>query len=284
MPNIAWLNGHFLPLEEATVSIEDRGFQFGDGVYEVIRVYAGRPFRLLPHLSRLAQSAQAISITLQMATQEWEACIYEGLERSAYSECKIYIQVTRGVAPRDHLFPETSPPTIVITFREMRDLPVHLIQQGVSVVTRPDLRWGLCSIKSLNLLPNILAKQEANESGAFEAILIKDGFVTEGTSSNVVLVKDGNLMTPALSDHLLAGVTRRAVLDLAKIDGMTVEERDVAEEELYQADELFLIGTTIEVLPVTKLEGKLVTQGVPGKVTTHIREKLKALIHETPTE
>lgn len=284
MPNIAWLNGHFLPLEEATVSIEDRGFQFGDGVYEVIRVYAGRPFRLLQHLSRLAQSAQAISITLPMATQEWEACIRDGLERSAYLECKVYIQVTRGVAPRDHLFPETSPPTIVMTFREMGDLPVHLIQQGVSVITRPDIRWGRCSIKSLNLLPNILIKQEANEAGAFEAILIKDGCVTEGTSSNVVLVKDGTLITPALSDQLLAGVTRQVVLDLAKNDGMSVEERDVAEVELYQADELFLIGTTIEVLPVTKLEGELVAQGVPGKVTGQIREKFKALTHETPKE
>jgi len=279
MPNIAWLNGSFLPLEEATVSIEDRGFQFGDGVYEVIRVYGGRPFRLDEHLSRLAQSAQALSLPLTIEAREWEAFILEGLERSTYSECKVYIQVTRGVAPREHLFPETTSPTIVITFREVADLPAHLNQQGVSVITLPDLRWGRCSIKSLNLLPNILAKQQANEASAFEALLIKNGMVTEGTSSNVILVKDGKLITPGLSDQLLAGVTRQAVLELARNDGKVVEERPVKEEELKQADELFLIGTTIEVLPITNLDGAPVGNGTPGEVTKQMREKFKALIH-----
>ncbi|MFB3115664.1 MAG: D-amino-acid transaminase [Nitrospirales bacterium] len=278
MPNIAWLNGKFLPLEEATVSIEDRGFQFGDGVYEVIRVYGGRPFRLDEHLSRLDQSAQAISIPLTIEAREWKAFIREGLERSTYSECKVYIQVTRGVAPREHLFPETTRPTIVMTFREMADLPAHLNQQGVSVITLPDLRWARCSIKSLNLLPNILSKQQANEAGAFEALLIKDGMVTEGTSSNVILVKDGKLLTPVLSDQLLAGVTRQAVLELARNDGKVVEERPVKEEELKQAEELFLIGTTIEVLSITKLNGASVGNGTPGEVTKQMREKLQALI------
>ncbi len=279
MPNIAWLNGKFLPLEEATVSIEDRGFQFGDGVYEVIRVYGGSLFRLDEHLSRLAQSAQAISLPLTIEGKEWKAFIREGLERSTYSECKVYIQVTRGVAPREHLFPETTRPTIVMTFREMADLPAHLNQQGVSVITLPDLRWGRCSIKSLNLLPNILSKQQANEAGAFEALLIKDGMVTEGTSSNVILVKDGKLLTPVLSDQLLAGVTRQAVLELARSDGKVVEERPVKEEELKQADELFLIGTTIEVLPITNLDGAPVGNGIPGEVTKQMREKYQTLIH-----
>ncbi len=278
MPNIAWLNGKFLPLEEATVSIEDRGFQFGDGVYEVIRVYGGSPFRLDEHLSRLAQSAQAISLPLTIEGKEWKAFIREGLERSTYSECKVYIQVTRGVAPREHLFPETTCPTIVMTFREMADLPAHLNQQGVSVITLPDLRWGRCSIKSLNLLPNILSKQQANEAGAFEALLIKDGMVTEGTSSNVILVKDGKLLTPVLSDQLLAGVTRQAVLELARSDGKVVEERPVKEEELKQADELFLIGTTIEVLPITNLDGAPVGNGTPGDITKQMREKFQGLI------
>jgi len=283
MPNIAWLNGKFLPLEEATVSIEDRGFQFGDGVYEVIRVYGGRPFRLDEHLSRLDQSAQAIFLPHTIEAREWKAFIREGLERSTYSECKVYIQVTRGVAPREHLFPETTRPTIVMTFREMADLPAHLNQQGVSVITLPDLRWARCSIKSLNLLPNILSKQQANEAGAFEALLIKDGMVTEGTSSNVILVKDGKLLTPVLSDQLLAGVTRQAVLELARNDGKVVEERPVKEEELKQADELFLIGTTIEVLPITKLNGASVGNGTPGEVTKQMREKLQALIQgKTP--
>ncbi len=279
MPNIAWLNGKFLPLEDATISIEDRGFQFGDGVYEVIRVYGGSLFRLDEHLSRLAQSAQAISLPLTIEGKEWKAFIREGLERSTYSECKVYIQVTRGVAPREHLFPETTCPTIVMTFREMADLSAHLNQQGVSVITLPDLRWGRCSIKSLNLLPNILSKQQANEAGAFEALFIKDGMVTEGTSSNVILVKDGKLLTPVLSDQLLAGVTRQAVLELARNDGKVVEERPVKEDELKQADELFLIGTTIEVLPITNLDGAPVGNGTPGEVTKQMRDKYQTLIH-----
>ncbi len=262
------------------VSVEDRGFQFGDGVYEVIRVYGGNPFRLDEHLSRLAQSAQAISIPLTIQPDEWKVFIHEGLERSAYSECKVYIQITRGVAPREHLFPETPRPTIVMTFREMADLPASWYQQGVSVITLPDLRWARCSIKSLNLLPNVLAKQEANAAGAFEAVLIKDGMVTEGTSSNVILVKDGKLVTPALNDQLLAGVTRQAVLDLARKSGKTVEERAVSESELQQADEMFLIGTTIEVLPITKLNGASVGSGTPGEVTIQVRETFQSLVHQ----
>lgn len=279
MPNIAYLNGRFLPLEDAKVSIEDRGFQFGDGVYEVIRVYGGIPFRLADHLCRLDQSLQAISISLPLESSEWEAIIREGLQRSAYSECKVYIQITRGVAPRDHLFPEVSQPTLVVTFREMADLPLRLVEQGVAVVTYPDLRWSRCSIKSLNLLPNLLAKQEANQAGAFEAILIRDGMVTEGTSSNVVLVKGRVLLTPALSDQLLAGVTRQAVLELARGIGIGVDERPVREEELGQADEVFLIGTTIEVLPVSTINGKSVGKKTPGKIALQLREKFQALVH-----
>ena len=280
MPNIACLNGQFLPLEEATVSIEDRGFQFGDGVYEVIRVYGGRPFRLGLHLSRLVQSAHAISLPLPTQIQKLESLIFEGLKKCSYSECKVYIQVTRGVAPRDHLFPGKPLPAFVMTFREMVELPAAYIEHGVSVITRPDLRWGRCSIKSLNLLPNVLAKQEASQANAFEAILIKDGVVTEGTASNVALMKNGNLVTPALSDHLLAGVTRQAIIELAKKDGLVVEERTVKEMELNEADEIFLIGTTIEVVPISKLNGKAVGDGVPGRVTQRLRKTFQFLVHE----
>ena len=259
------------------ISIEDRGFQFGDGVYEVIRVYGGMPFRLHAHFSRLAHSAQALAIPLNFEAKDWETFIHEGLRQSTYSECKVYIQVTRGVAPRDHLFPEMSDPTIVMTFREMVDLS-SLFQHGVSVVTRPDLRWAWCSVKSVNLLPNILAKQQAHDAGAFEALFIRDGLVMEGTSSNVVLVKDGALLTPALSGQLLAGVTRQVVLGLASDNGHIVDERTIREEELKQTDELFLIGTSIEVLPVTSLDGALVGNGAPGVVTKQIQKKFQDLI------
>ena len=167
-----------------------------------------------------------------------------------------------------------------MTFREISELPADYLQQGVPVVTRPDLRWGRCSIKSLNLLPNVLAKQEASQASAFEAILIKDGIVTEGTSSNVVLVKNGNLVTPALSDHLLAGVTRQAIIELAKKDGLVVEERTVKEMELKEADEIFLIGTTIEVLPISQLNGNAVGDGTPGRVTQRLQKTFQSLVQQ----
>lgn len=278
MPNIAYLNGQFLPLDEAKISIEDRGFQFGDGVYEVIRAYGGTLFRLDDHLSRLERSAQAISIPVPLSNTAWESLIREGVKRSGYGECKVYIQLTRGVAPREHRFPGSASPTVVMTFREIHELDGSVHQHGVPVVTLPDLRWARCSIKSVNLLANILAKQEANEAGAFEAVLVKNGFVTEGASSNVCLVREGTIVTPALSDSLLAGVTRAVVLELARKNGLTVDERDVREEELSQADELFLIGTTIEVVPVSRVNGSRVGDGTPGNVTQTIRDALRRCI------
>ncbi len=282
MPNIAYVNGYFSTLEQAKISIEDRGFQFGDGVYEVIQVYGGVPFRLHDHLSRLEWSAQAVSIPVPLSSTEWEALIQEGIQRSQYAECKVYIQLTRGVAPRAHLFPSSTSPTVVMTFRKIAEIEVGLQRQGVPAVTLSDLRWARCSIKSLNLLPNVLAKQKANDVGAFEAILVKDGLVTEGTSSNVCLVKDGIIITPSLSDHLLAGVTRAVVLELVRKHSIMIDEREVREEELTRAEEIFLIGTTIEVLPVSKLNGLPVGDGRPGKVTQAVREALRScMLSET---
>ena len=282
MPIIAYVNGHFSPIEQATISIEDRGFQFGDGVYEVVRTYGGGAFRLHDHLSRLEGSARAVSIPVPLSRTEWEALIREGLQRSQYAECLVYIQLTRGVAPRAHLFPIPAKPTVVITFREIPETDGALQRQGVPAVTLSDLRWARCSIKSLNLLPNVLAKQQANDAGALEAILVKDGLVTEGCSSNVCLVRDGNIITPALSDRLLAGVTRSVVLELARKNGILVDEREVPEEELTRADELFLIGTMIEVLPVSTLNGVPVGDRIPGTVTQAVREAFhRCILSET---
>ncbi len=278
MPDLAYLNGHFLPLEDAKISVEDRGFQFGDGVYEVIRAYGGVPFRLPDHLVRLERSARAIALQSLPSKPEWEELIREGITRSGYGECKVYIQLTRGVAPREHLFPGLTNLTLVMTFREIAGIDASFHRQGVQAITLPDLRWAMCSIKSLNLLPNILAKQAANDAGAFEAILVKDGVVTEGTSSNVCLVGKGSIMTPPLTDHLLAGVTRDVVLKLARKQGIAVDERNVCEEELTQADELFLVGTTIEVLPVSRLNGVPVGTRAPGAVTQAVSEALRRCI------
>ncbi|MYA29262.1 MAG: D-amino acid aminotransferase [Nitrospira sp. SB0666_bin_27] len=282
MPNIAYVNGQFSPLEQATISIEDRGFQFGDGVYEVVRTYGGIPFRLYDHLVRLESSARAVSIPVPLSRTDWEALIREGVQRSHYAACMVYIQLTRGAAPRAHLFPSPAKPTVVMTFREIPETGGALGQQGVSVVTLPDLRWGRCSVKSLNLLANVLAKQEASDAGAKEAILVKDGLVTEGCSSNVCLVRDGTIITPPLSDQLLAGVTRAVVLELARKAGIVVDEREVPQEELTQADELFLIGTTIEVLPVAALNGVPVGGRTPGPVTRTVSEAFhRCILSET---
>ena len=285
MPTIAYVNGQFSPIEQATISIEDRGFQFGDGVYEVVRTYGGVPFRLYDHLLRLESSARAVSIPVPLSRTDWEALIREGVRRSDCAACLVYIQLTRGVAPRSHLFPRPDKPTVVMTFREIPEPDGALQRQGVPAVTLPDLRWGRCSIKSLNLLANVLAKQEASDAGAREAILVKDGLVTEGCSSNVCLVGNGTIVTPPLSDQLLAGVTRAVVLDLARKNGIVVEEREVPEEELTRADELFLIGTTIEVLPVSTLNGVPVGDRVPGPVTQAVSEAFRrCLLSETGQE
>ncbi len=285
MPSIAYVNGTFAPLEQATVPVDDRGFQFGDGVYEVVRTYGGVPFRLHDHLSRLESSARAVSIPVPLARTGWEALIREGVQRSGCADCLICIQLTRGVAPRAHLFPSPATPTVVMTFREIPEPGGALPPRGVPVVTLPDLRWGRCSIKSLNLLANVLAKQEAHEAGALEAILVKDGLVTEGCSSNVCLVRDGSIVTPPLSDQLLAGVTRATVLELAGKNGVPVDEREVPEEELSRADELFLVGTTIEVLPVSTLNGAPVAGGVPGPVTQAVSEAFRrCILSETGRE
>lgn len=278
MPNIAYVNGQFSPLEQATISIEDRGFQFGDGVYEVVRTYGGVPFRLHDHLLRLESSARAVSIRVPLSGTEWEALIREGVQRSQYAECLVYVQLTRGVAPRAHLFPSPANPTVVLTFREIPGSDRALRQQGVPAVTLPDLRWGRCSVKSLNLLANVLAKQEALDAGAMEAILVKDGLVTEGCSSNVCLVRDGKIITPPLSDQLLAGVTRAVVLELARKTGIVVDEREVPQEELTRVDELFLIGTTIEVLPVSRLNKVPVSDRIPGPVTQAVSDAFRRCI------
>ncbi|WP_447970832.1 D-amino-acid transaminase [Nitrospira sp. M1] len=270
MPNIGYLNGRFMPLEQVCVSAEDRGYQFGDGVYEVIRTYRGRPFNLEEHIARLGRSAREIHIPIPLSTQEWETALLRGVEQSGYTNCKVYIQVTRGAAPREHKFSSSLPPTILMTFREMPESDVQQRTQGVQVITCPDIRWGRCDIKSLNLLPNVLAKQQAADVGAFEAIFVRDGIVTEGATSNLMIVKDGVISTSELNHQILAGVTLLCVIGLARKHGYEVQERVIRLQELDDIDEMFLVGTTIEVLPVTRLNRCLVGNGLPGPVTNSL--------------
>ena len=278
MPETAFLNGRFLPLAEATVSIEDRGFQFGDGVYEVIRTYRGRPFKLDAHLARLDRSAQAIDLRQPYPFERWVEYVTEGLRLGDFPETKIYVQITRGTAPRDHAYAPDLQPTVLMTFRELQPLNAIVQSTGVAAMTMKDIRWGRCDIKSINLLANVLARQQAKTRGVFESILVRDGQVTEGAVSNVFMVQDGKLITAPEGGWILSGVTRQVVLELARHEGLTVQERYCSEQELLGATEVFLTGTTVEVLGVVHIDGKQIGKGQPGPVT---RSLAKRFLDET---
>lgn len=267
MPDIAFVNGRFLPWKDATVSIDDRGFQFGDGVYEVIRTYRGAPFELAAHLNRLNRSAKELSLSQPYSRAQWAQWIHQGLGQAGYQEAKVYIQITRGAAPRDHAFPAEIPPTVVMTIRELHPLSLQIRQEGVSACTCEDLRWGRCDIKSLNLLGNVLAREEAKKAGVFEAILVKDGLVTEGSLSNVMAVQSGTIITAPEGPRILSGVTRTVLLGLAGKEDIPVEERFLSVDSLYAADEVFLTGTTLEVLGVIRIDGRTIGSGRPGPIT-----------------
>ncbi|MEK7237051.1 MAG: D-amino-acid transaminase [Nitrospirota bacterium] len=270
MPDVAFVNGTFVPLAEAKVSIEDRGFQFGDGVYEVIRTYNGRPFALDAHLARLERSATALDLRQPHSRAEWTHYVLEGIRRAAYPEAKVYLQVTRGVAPRDHAYPAEVTPTVVMTVRELHPLDRSVQAAGVEAMTTEDIRWGRCDIKSVNLLANVLARQQAKQAQVFEVILLKEGLVTEGAVSNVMVVRGGAVMTAPEGPRILSGVTRAVVLELARNEGLTVQERFISQAELYGADEVFLTGTTVEVLAVVRVDGNIIGDGRPGPITERL--------------
>ena len=267
MPDIAFINGRFLPWDEATISIDDRGFQFGDAVYEVIRTYRGSPFELIAHLARLDRSARELSLRQPYTSLQWTRWIQQGLSLAGYQDAKIYIQLTRGVAPREHSFPSDILPTVVMTIRKFHSLAPELRRAGVSACTREDLRWGRCDIKSVNLLANVLAREEAKKAGVYETILVRDGFVMEGALSNVMAVQDEVVITAPEGPRILSGVTRTVVLELAKKDDIVIEERFIPVDLLYRADEVFLTGTTLEVLGVVKIDGNVIGSGQPGPIT-----------------
>ena len=278
MSDIAYLNGEFMKLAEAFVPIEDRGFQFGDGVYEVIRVYRHVPHLLREHLDRLKLSAASIHLDDRLSYDEWERIVRDGIDRSGYAEAKVYIQVTRGVSPRDHRFPLAAPVTRVMTVREMEPDDCRLRETGVATITVPDIRWNRCDIKSLNLLPNILAKQQATRAGAFEALFVRDGQVFEGSSSTVMAIRDIGLHTPPEGPRILSGITRDWVLNLAREDGIPVHEEPLSMETLLSAREVFLTGTTIELIPVVTVDDHRIGDGQPGTMYRRLYQKFLASI------
>ncbi|WP_024327156.1 D-amino acid aminotransferase [Thioalkalivibrio sp. AKL19] len=267
--SIAYFNGDYLPLDQVRISPLDRGFLFGDSVYEVIPSYAGEFFLLPEHLERLARSLEAIRIPNPFAPAEWTALLTDLLVRNAdpaTPDLGVYLQVTRGVAPRDHAFPADARPTVLAMASPIRPLPEAVRVEGVAAVTAEDCRWERCDIKATTLLANVLNRQEAMERGAVEAVLLRDGKLTEGAASNVFVVLDGRVITPPLDASVLPGVTRWRVLELARELGYPVEERGVSADELARAGEIWLTSSTREILPVTRLDDHAVGAGLPGPV------------------
>ncbi len=282
MEELLFLDGKYMPLGEGRVSVEDRGFQFADGIYEVIRVYGGRPFQLHPHLVRLEHSAEGIELKLPYPPSELESISCQLIERSGLNEGIIYIQVTRGAALRSHAYQEGMIPTTVLYVRETEPLPGEYFREGVKLVTVTDVRWGRCDIKSISLLPNILAKQEAKRKGAFEALLVSPrGMVTEGSSTNCFCATGGVLFTHPLGPEILPGVTRAVVIDVAREPGIEVKEEPVHIDRVLAADEVFLTGTTSEVMPCVSIDDKMVGDGKPGPVTRRLQQSYRRLVEET---
>ncbi len=256
-----YLNGEFLPLSKARIPVLDRGFLFGDGVYEVIPVYGGKPLRLEEHLRRLDQSLAGIRMQSPYPDTEWST-IFDHLINGNHDQ-QIYLQVTRGAdLKRDHAIPNQLQPTVFAMCTAIAPIPLA----GIKAVTVQDTRWDRCNIKAITLLANVLLRQEALDEGAAEAILIRDGLVLEGSASNIFLVKDGRVITPPKGPSILPGITRDLVLELAAASGFPTEQRDIRQEELPSADEFWITSSTREILAVTELDGRLIHGGQPGPV------------------
>ncbi|CAI8867158.1 D-amino acid aminotransferase [Methylocaldum szegediense] len=269
--NLVYLNGEYLPLTEAKVSVLDRGFLFGDGVYEVIPVYGGRPFRLDEHLRRLDNSLRGIRMTNPLSDDRW-AEIFGRLITGTHDQY-LYLQVTRGAAPkRDHAIPDEVNPTVFVMCSPIAPIPIH----GVRAITLDDIRWQWCHIKAITLLANVLLRQEAVDRGAAEAILVRDGWVTEGAASNVFAVIDGVLITPPKGNDLLPGITRDLVLELALENDVSAAERHIRIDELKGAAEIWLTSSTREILPVIELDGIPVGNGRPGPLWSQMQAVYQA--------
>lgn len=277
MTRIAYVNGRYQPIATPAVRVEDRGLQFADGVYEVIKCLGGRPCDLERHLNRLERSLAALAIPMPASRRALRAIIAQTLRRNGLRDALVYLQIDRGAAPRNHLFPVGAEPTLIVTVRRPHFPKPGELAKGVSVVTMPDQRWKRCDIKSVSLLANVLARQEAAKAGCREVWLYDhDGLVTEGSGSNAYLVDgDGRIQTRPLGPEILGGVTREVVLELARADGIEVLERPFAVAEALSAREAFLTSTSSMVLPVTTIDGRTVANGRPGSVTRRLMERYR---------
>ncbi len=269
MPRFAYVNGRYVPHDRAAVHVEDRGYQFADGVYEVVTIVGGRMVDEDPHLDRLERSLAEIRIPMPLARGVLKLVMRELIRRNGVRDGLIYLQVTRGVAPRDHKFPEHVDPSLVMTTKHIAFAAEPKFEKGVKVITIPDIRWGRCDIKTVGLLPNCLGKQQAAEAGAYEAWQVdSEGYVTEGTSSNAwIVTADDRLLTRPLSHAILHGITRRTILAIAAREGLGFEERAFTVEEAKSAREAFVTSATSFVTPVVEIDDATVGDGRPGRLT-----------------
>jgi D-alanine transaminase len=274
MSRVAYVNGQYLPHRSAAVHIEDRGYQFADGVYEVMAVVGGFLLDEGPHLMRLARSLAELQISAPMSNAALHIVMREVIRRNGVHNGIVYVQITRGVAARDHAFPKAAGPVLVVTSRWKRPADPRAVNDGVAVITIPDIRWQRCDIKSVALLPNVLGKQRAKEAGAFEAWQVdREGKVSEGTSTNAWIVTlDDTVVTRQADSAILNGVTRLAVLDIIRREGYGFIERPFSVAEAKSAREAFLTSTVVDLLPVVRIDGTAVGNGEPGPLSRKLRE------------
>ncbi|HZQ63478.1 MAG TPA: D-amino acid aminotransferase [Casimicrobiaceae bacterium] len=261
---IVYLNGEYLPLEQAKISVLDRGFIYGDGVYEVVPVYGRTPFRLPHHLARLAHSLSGIGLANPYGNEEWTRIIERIVAGQPFEDQAVYWQVTRGVAKRDHVFPQGVAPTVFMMSNPLATPTPAQVEKGVPVITAEDNRWQRCDLKTISLIGNVLMRQRAAEAGAVETVMFRDGYLTEASSSNVLVVIDGRIVAPPKDNLILPGITYDAAIEFARDAGLAFEIRPVARDEALSAQEMWLSSSTKEVLAITTIDGGPFASGAPG--------------------
>jgi D-alanine transaminase len=269
---LLYLNGNIVDERDATISINDRGFVFADGIYEVIRIFGGQPFEMERHLDRLERSAAAIRLTLDPSAEEIGKIAEDLLAREPIQEAQIYIQVTRGVAPRGHGIPSGVKPGTLVAVRPALAPAEEILKNGGAGITVPDDRWARCDVKAIGLTANVLARTKAVDVGAYEAIFVRDGYITDAASCNVFAVFGATLMTAPCTNYILWGITREVTLELAREDGIDTVEASFRIEQLREADEIFVTGTNSGIVPIVTLDGAVVGSGRVGPVTRRLME------------
>ena len=279
MSDLVYLNGEYLPLSEARIPVLDRGFIFGDGVYEVIPVYDRRPFRLQHHLGRLQHSLDGIRLANPHSQAEWEALIGRIIEQAEWPDQGVYLQVTRGPAPRDHAFPKAAQPTVFVMAMALSTPSAAVVEQGVAAISAVDDRWQHCDLKATSLLANVLLRQRSVDAGCAETILLRDGLLTEGSASSIFAVKDGVILAPPHSSLVLPGITYDVVVELAGQAGIPLQMRPIPEAELRAADEIWLTSSTKEITAVVRLDGQPIGDGRPGPLFRRLHAAYQSYKH-----